>query len=290
MHIIENEFLKVKAREFGAELTSILDKRTGIEHLWQADERFWGWHAPVLFPVVGRCLEDEITVGGKIYKMEKHGFARKSDFHLLEHGTTKIVFVLSSSAATKAVYPFDFEFLISYHLRNTTLVCSYEVVNTGNNRLLFSLGGHPAFAVPMLEGDRYEDYYLEFELEENADRHFINYDGFFDGRRLRVLDGNRKLPLQSEMFKDDAYIFKELNSRAVSLKTDKHNHSLTVRFPGFNYLGLWAKTNAPYVCIEPWLGCADTDGQQGEFARKEGVLALEAGENFTRSIIIEVAG
>ncbi len=143
MHIIENESLKVKAREFGAELTSILDKRTGIEHLWQADERFWGWHAPVLFPVVGRCLEDEITVDGKIYKMEKHGFARKSDFRLLEHGTSKIVFVLSSSAETKAVYPFDFEFLISYHLRNSTLVCSYEVVNTGNNRLLFSLGGAP---------------------------------------------------------------------------------------------------------------------------------------------------
>ncbi len=142
----------------------------------------------------------------------------------------------------------------------------------------------------MLADDSYEDYYLEFELEENAERHFINSIGFFDGRRLRVLDSNRKLPLQSEMFKDDAYIFKELNSRAVSIKTDKHNHSLTLRFPGFSYLGLWAKTNAPYVCIEPWLGCADTAGQQGEFAHKEGVLAIEAGTNFTRSIIIEVGG
>jgi len=56
MHQLENNYLRVIAREHGAELTSVFDKKHNIEHLWQADPHFWGWHAPVLFPVIGRCL------------------------------------------------------------------------------------------------------------------------------------------------------------------------------------------------------------------------------------------
>jgi galactose mutarotase-like enzyme len=288
MHIIENEFLKVKAREFGAELTSILDKRTGIEHLWQADEHFWGWHAPVLFPVVGRCLNDSISVGGRNYPMEKHGFTRKSTFKLLELGLEKMVFTLTASNETRAHYPFNFTFLIGYHLRGNSLVCNYEVVNTDNGDIYFSLGGHPAFAVPFFSGDVYEDYYLEFELEEHAERHFIDSDGFFDGTRETVLPNARILPLSASMFNKDAYIFKQLQSRAVTIKTHKHDQQLTVRFAGFNYLGIWAKANAPFVCIEPWLGCADTAGRPMDFSRKEDIVTLAASDKFCRSIIIEV--
>jgi galactose mutarotase-like enzyme len=290
MHLIENDFLRVKARDFGAELTSILDKRTGIEHLWQADQKFWGWHAPVLFPVVGRCLNDEINIDGKCYKMEKHGFARKSTFTLLELGTDKMVFRLIANDDTKAIYPFNFEFLIGYYLRGSTLVCNYEVINRDTKNVLFSLGGHPAFSVPFFEDEKYEDYYLEFELEENSTRHFIDENGFFNGREEVVLNNSRTLSLQTEMFNNDAYIFKDLQSRAVTIKSDKHQHTLTVRYPGFNYLGLWAKPNAHYICIEPWLGCADTAGKKTDFSKKEGILTLPQGEKFCRSIIIELGG
>ena len=288
MHIIENEFLRIKVRDFGAELTSVLHKQTGIEHLWQADEKFWPWHAPVLFPIVGRCLNDKILVDGKYYDMEKHGFARKTTFEVLERSEEKITFRLLANEATKALFPYDFEFLISYHLKGGSLACAYEVINRDTQAIYFSLGGHPAFSVPFYEGDKYEDYYWEFELEENASRHYIDGEGFFDGRKSQVLSNERKLKLQSEMFRDDAYIFKDLKSRAVTIKTDKHPQTLTVRFPGFDYLGLWAKVNAAYVCIEPWLGCADTANHPTDFSQKEGVLALEAGKEFTRSIIIEV--
>lgn len=290
MHQIENEFLRVRVREYGAELVSLYDKRTGIEHMWQADEKVWGWHAPVLFPVVGRCLNDEILISGTAFSMEKHGFARKSFFKVLERGDTRMVFSLAATDETRQVYPFEFEFLIGYHLKGNTLLCSYEVINSGKVPLPFSLGGHPAFAVPFSEGEKYEDYHLEFELEETSARHFINTDGFFDGNTLPVLSNSRTLPLSSDMFNRDAYIFKDLQSRAVSIRSHLHSRSLTVRYPGFSYLGLWAKENAPYVCIEPWLGCADTAGVKTEFVNKEGVLTLLPGAGFNRSIIIETGG
>lgn len=289
MHQIENEFLKVKVREYGAELTSVINRRNGIEHLWQADEQFWPWHAPVLFPVVGRCLNDEITIDGKSYEMEKHGFARKRNFKLLELNENKMVFSLSADDETRKLYPFEFEFLIGYRVDGNSLFCSYEVINKDSKPILFSLGGHPAFSVPFNTGEGYEDYYIEFEQVENADRHFIDTDGFFNGQTERVLNNTNQLPIRNGMFNADAYIFKnDLKSRRVTIRNKRHNNYLSVGFEGFNYLGLWAKTDAPYVCIEPWLGCADTAGNVTEYADKEGVIELGVGQILNRSIVINV--
>src|SRR5688500_12365310 len=80
MAILENDFLKISIRSKGAELTSLFDKSSGIEHLWQGDPAVWNWHAPNLFPVVGGCLNNQLYIDGKAYPMERHGFARQSEF------------------------------------------------------------------------------------------------------------------------------------------------------------------------------------------------------------------
>ncbi len=289
MHIIENEFLRVAARNYGAELTSIFYKLTNTEQLWQADKNFWGWHAPVLFPVVGRCLNDEIIVDGKKYAMQKHGFARKSNFNLLELSNTKMVFSLLYSGDTLRVYPYQFELLIAYSLHENQLKVSYEVINRDQKPMWFQLGGHPAFAVPFnTQQETYSDYYLEFSEKENAERHYIDGDGFFDGRKETVLDNSSSIALRNDLFKDDALIFKDLQSRKVCIKCKHHANSLTVNFDGFPYLGVWAKVNAPYVCIEPWLGCADTAGKTQELKDREGVLMLEPGEVINPHFVITV--
>lgn len=288
MHSIENEFLKVSIREFGAELTSVFDKKNNIEHLWNADEQYWGWHAPVLFPVVGRCLNDEIIIDGQKYEMEKHGFARKCNFKLLELSDNKAVFSITQTEDTLKLYPYKFEFLIGYMLHGHKLVCHYEVINRDDKPIYFSLGGHPAFAVPFLSGEIYEDYYLQFEQAETLSRHYIDTEGFFNGITEKVMDNTDKLPLQRNMFSNDAYIFKDLKSRSVTIRSHKNQHSLKVSFPNFNYLGIWAKVNAPYVCIEPWLGCADTAGKVTEFSDKEGVMQLPTGNTFTSAITVEI--
>lgn len=163
MHQIENNFLRIKAREYGAELTSLFDKKNNIEHLWQADPAIWGWHAPLLFPVVGRCLNDEIIIDGRKFKMEKHGFARKSNFKLLELADTRMVFSLKSDEQLLKIYPYNFELLVAYRLSKNTVSVSYEVINRDNKNIYFSIGGHPAFAIPFFSEEDYHNYYLEFE-------------------------------------------------------------------------------------------------------------------------------
>lgn len=288
MHKVENSLLRIMARENGAELVSIFNKMTGIEHLWQADAQVWPWHAPVLFPVVGRCLNDTIIVDGVEYKMEKHGFARKSTFQLLELSESKMVFSLSANTETRRTYPFEFEFLIGYRLEENKVHVSYEIINRDNKTIYFSLGGHPAFAVPFLTGEHYEDYYLEFEQLEDANRCYIDADGYFDGRQDASLLNTNILNLKSAMFRDDAFIYKDLKSRKVTIRSNKNPRWLSVSFKDFPYLGLWAKVGAPYLCIEPWLGCADTAGEEKPFKEKEGMLSLQTASEFGASFVIEV--
>ena len=90
-------------------------------------------------------------------------------------------------------------------------------------------------------------------------------------------------------FANDAIIIKDLNSRKVTIGSNKNLRRLSVEFPSFNYLGLWAKVGAPYVCIEPWLGCADTAGKPTAFKDKEGILSLAAEDKFQASIIITLS-
>ncbi|MBL0308367.1 MAG: aldose 1-epimerase family protein [Bacteroidetes bacterium] len=288
MHQIENGLLRVKAREYGAELTSLYDLRSKTERLWQADEAIWGWHAPVLFPVVGRCLNDEIRINQRTFKMEKHGFARRSTFRLLELSDSKMVFSLTSDKDTLLSYPYLFEFLISYRLEAHCLLVSYEVVNKDDQDIYFSLGGHPAFAAPLYNDENYEDYYLEFEQTENVFRHKLNQDGFFTGEKDLVLNQERTINLKKDIFKNDALIFEGLKSNSVTLKSKKHPHYVKMNFDGFPFLGIWAKENAPYVCIEPWKGCADTKNRPVDISNKEGIVLLETGKTFCITYKIEI--
>ena len=84
MAVLENEFLKVEIEAKGAQLTSIYNKATKTEHLWQADSKIWGWYAPNLFPIVGALIDDELLIDGEKFSMARHGFARQSEFTLLE--------------------------------------------------------------------------------------------------------------------------------------------------------------------------------------------------------------
>ncbi|WP_018619009.1 aldose 1-epimerase family protein [Spirosoma luteum] len=288
MTTLENNFLRVTIRPQGAELTSIVHKASGIEHLWQADPTVWGWHAPNLFPVVGGCLNNQVLIDGMTYPMERHGFTRTSLFEPTESTPTHAVFSLRSSEKTRVHFPYEFEFQISYKLDEARLVVAYRVVNQDDKTVFFSVGAHPAFAVPFNKGEAYEDYYLEFEQDEALETHLLSTAGYFTGETKPVPTKGRHLGLTKHLFDDDALVFKNLASRRVAICTDRHNHAVILDYAAFPYLGLWAKPGAPFVCIEPWLGCADSEGQQKPIEEKELIQSVEAGRVFEASFSITI--
>lgn len=288
MTILENEFIKVSIDAKGAQLSSFYNKTTGLEQLWQADPNVWPWHAPNLFPIVGGLVNNELLIDGIPREMARHGFARHSEFVLLKSDDEQAVFSLPGSEKLRAVYPYKFDFEVMYMLIDNALRVTYKVINLDKRPIYFSVGGHPAFNVPFYSHESYEDYYLEFETEEKLHTHLISPDGLFSGETEPVpFDGN-KLWLTKSIFDNDALVFKNLKTREVTIKSKNHSESLSVEFPHFNYLGIWAKPGAPFVCIEPWLGCTDTEGEAKDISRKENIQKLGVGHVFEAAFYISI--
>ncbi len=288
MITLETDALRVSIRPKGAELTSIFDKKNKLEHLWQADAGVWGWHAPHLFPVVGACLNDQIVVENQPYPMQRHGFARHSEFELRESSATSAAFSLSFSEKTLAVFPYRFELQVAYALEEASLRLSYRVLNQDAKPVFFAIGAHPAFNVPFFPGEAYSDYFLELEREEELTTRLLDPSGLFSGAAEPVPTEGRRLHLTEHLFDRDALVFKNHASRRVSLGSTRHGRRVTVDFPDFNFLGLWAKPGAPFVCIEPWLGCADTEHNPLPFEQREGIQRVEVGERFEAGFTISV--
>ncbi len=288
MTTIENDFLKVSIRNKGGEMTSLYNKVSGTEHVWQGDPMIWPWHAPNLFPVVGGLINNELLVDGKAYKMERHGFNRQSELLLIESDEVCARFSLPYSDHTLEVYPFKFDFQVLYDLIENALRVTYKVVNHQHDTIYFSVGGHPAFNVPFNKGENYEDYYLEFEVEEKLEKHLLSAEGFFTGETEPVALDGKKLHLTRDMFIKDAMVFKKPRSREVIIKSDKHDQTISVEFPHFNYLGIWAKPGADFLCIEPWLGCADTEGKHVDISHKEAIQKLKHGHVFEAAFYISI--
>ena len=288
MHTIENDQLKVSINEVGAELTSIYSKPLQLDYMWDADPAFWAKQSPILFPVVGGLKDNTFLFEGKKYQLPRHGFAREKLFQVTNQSRNTISFTLQSDADTLKDYPFPFALTIIYSLKGDTLHVEYNVTNTGTSTMYFSIGGHPAFKVPLIDGSKYDDHYLEFNRKENSRRWVVSREGLIDTNSESLLNNESVIPLKKELFFHDALVFKDLVSDKVSLKSSAHDHGLDFTFKGFPFMGIWAFKNADFVCIEPWCGIADSVDTNQDITKKEGIHQLAAGQSFHREWTVTV--
>ena len=276
---IQNGQFSVSVNSFGAELDEILSQKTGRNFLWSGDPSVWSGKSPILFPIVGRLLDDKLLAGGKEYTLPKHGFARKSEFELCRKTDDMLVYRLTANEQTRAVYPFRFTLEITYRLRGNRLSVEYEVKNTEEEKKLpFSIGGHPAFSCNL--GDN-----LRFSQKETAPRLLLNTDGYLCDAEP-FFDSSSEIVIDEEVFRRDALIFEGLKSDSVTL-TGK-DYQVRVQFGGCPFLGIWAKSGAPYVCIEPWFGVNDAKGEHTDFYSKKGIVILEGGAVFRYAYTVDL--
>lgn len=281
MITLENEYVKVGLSAKGAELQGLYSKETNIEYLWNADSKYWGKHSPVLFPIVGSLKNNSFNYKGKNYELPRHGFARDYVFDIEQNTETEAVFTLTQNAETLKVYPFYFELKLKYTLIDRKLNLTYEVINTGTEELLFSIGAHPAFAVPNTPNTTYEDYYLAFNTDDRLTSWKLE-DGLVSDETENIELSGHKLNLKHELFYNDALVFKTLQSNCISLLNNKNDFGLHFHFEDFPFFGIWAAIDAPFVCLEPWCGVADGINHDQNLERKEGIIKLEAGQNWQR--------
>lgn len=277
---ITNQGLTAVINPQGAELTSLKDNNN--EYIWEGNPEFWGKHSPILFPIVGTLKDNTYNLNGKQYSMSRHGFARDNHFAVKEHDSRSVTFSLLPNEETKKQFPFDFELELKYTLNGKTLLLDYTVRNTGTAEMPFSIGAHPAFALP----GNFEDYSLTFEKDEPLVSSQLESDLISD--KTVIIPANEgKLPLSYSLFENDALIFKTLQSNHVEI-AKKGIPLLKVAFENFQHLGIWTKQNAPFICIEPWQGYSDAYNANGNLNNKEGIIVLEPGKEFNTGFSIEI--
>ena len=278
---INNSAISVSIKHSGAELFSLKDNQNK-EYIWEGNPDFWGKHSPVLFPIVGTLKNNTYTIYEKAYQLPRHGFARDMNFELIEKTENTAIFSLKSNAETLEKYPFEFELQLIYSVENTTLNIEYKVINTGKSKMPFSIGAHPAIALP---GD-FKNYAFEFEKQEVLEYYLLEND--LISNQTEILKNENGLILfDYQLFENDALIFKTLESKSLTLLQNSKPY-VKVDFEDFPSLGIWTKPQAPFICIEPWLGYSDTSENSGNLFEKEGVLVLEANQNFNSKFSISI--
>jgi galactose mutarotase-like enzyme len=269
---ISNDLLLAEINSLGAELVSLRSLQKPVEFLWQGDPKYWARRAPILFPIVGALPNNRYTLNGKTYEMTQHGFARDSNFELVDSTPSNSTWVLRENQQTLSIYPFSFEIVTSYQLNGNALSIGHQVCNTGRETMWFSIGEHPGFNCPLFKNESMEDYSLVFDKEETLDRGFLVNS---------LLNHEKIIPLSRSLFEKKAIILENYRSESISLVGKNHPRRVTVTFAGYPYLGIWSPPNgAPLVCIEPWHGVASPERIDSDLTHKPGILSLGAGKKF----------
>jgi len=279
---LENKNFSISINTKGAELNSFKNQLVKKEYIWEGNPEFWGKHSPILFPIVGALKNDSYYYNDKKYNLSRHGFARDFEFDIIEKTDLSVTFSLKENDETLQNYPFQFELQIKYVLTENKLVIIYHIRNNSKTKMPFNIGAHPAFALPK----NFTNYSLEFEKQEELITHELE-NNLFSGATRTIAHEKANLPLNYSLFEKDALVFKTLESKSVKI-LENGNPFLKVDYEDFSSLGIWTVKNAPFICIEPWIGFADSSTSNGKLFEKTDIKVLNQNSNFQISFSIEI--
>lgn len=270
---------KVLCKQEGAMLHSL--QKSGTEYLWQGDETHWAGQAPVCFPIVGVLENGKAVAFGKECNMGRHGVARINPFEIKEQGKNFVTFIQRADENTKTAFPFDYILEIKYVLVDSTVTTEYTITNSGNEKLPFVIGGHPAFNCPLCDDESFEDYKVVFDKKMTKRVLRPNHHtGLVDvSTRYDALSDENTIYMQHNLFEEnDAMIFDDVEAKCAEL-IGKNGKGVRIEYQDFTNLLIWsACNNADFVALEPWTGISNCSDENEIFENKRGMTVLEPNE------------
>lgn len=279
--VLKRGSLTARVDTMGGELASLLDAE-GTEYIWGGDPAYWSGRNPILFPIVGGLKDGTVRIGGKSYEMARHGFARRMGFAVTEQGMDYAEVELRETAETLERYPFPFSLRVRHQLTGDGFFTEFRVTNTGTAPMPFCIGGHTAFRCPLAEGEKFEDYRLVFDRAEDTHSILPGPGGCLCHDRPGPALSGTDIRLDHGIFdRVDTLIYDGLQSKTVSLRHDVTGRGVRMDFSEFPMVAFWTMpgVQAPYICIEPWQGCAAVDNESGDFTDKPHCAVLAPGES-----------
>lgn len=285
-YILENEQLKVTVTTWGAQVKSVIRKQDGVEHIWQADQTVWGYHAPILFPWCGKLKDGKMEHADVVYESPaQHGFARTAQHTLVTHSDNLLQLQLRESPETLAVFPFPFRLLSTFTLRGDTLCHSLTVENTGSQVLRFGIGYHPAFSIPFDSAHSYFDYELRFSQTESPLCLGTAPKGLVNGQVYSLGTNLDTIPITAGMFDNDSHCMVNLRSQTLGLYEKDTGRAVVCDISDFPYTLIWSKPGVPkFICMEPWHSLPSYEFGGIRWDEKAAAASLSPGESWTTAL------
>ena len=288
LYEIKKGNVSAKVTTNGAQLCS-LKVGDSNELMWQADGAYWTSHAPILFPIVGALREDKAMIDGKFYTIPKHGLVRKSEWTLVSQDESFVEMEISANEETLKAYPFNYTLKAKYTIVENGVKTSFTVKNNNDVEMPYFIGGHPGFNVPFESGTSFNDYELEFAGIENLKSpQIITETSIYDFTKSKaIVDNAKSIKLDNELFSNDVIVYDNFKKNEISIKNCKSGKKLTMNFEELKMLGVWKPYNdAPFLCLEPWLGCSTTTTENDNFTDKVDCQKLKPQETATHCFTV----
>jgi len=287
MKEVKKNNISFKVNELGAELKSLICD--GKEYIWCSDPKFWKRSAPFLFPIVGSMKDHKTIINGKEYTLTQHGFLRDQEFDVVLVTDSKLVLENKYNDETLAKYPFKYKAKVTYELIDESLKTSVEISNLGECVMPFNIGGHPAFNCPLYDGEKFEDYTVYFETPETFGSPEVVTGGLLNfDNPVYSLENADRIELKKDLFTIDTILIPNVKSKVIKL-LNKENKGIEFSYPKFSTLAIWTPYNeAPFVCLEPWIGYNDKHNTNGEYLTKDDLVKLNPNESYEVSYSIKI--
>jgi len=222
------------------------------------------------YHVAGKAFKPEDPVflyKEKAYSMKQHGFARDRELEVLHVSETACTLRLQSDAETLQMYPFAFEFLLSYELIEDGFVKTQSVKSTGADSLFFSIGEHTALKI---EGS-IAQYELIFDQKEPF------YLVHPTHGRIEIVGG--RLPLSEDLIVNKNTLSLE-NYKSKVCTVCKNGEIIMIYDVEAVDLHIWTSDNQNFLCVEPWNGAGGALNEIQESLSAGTLMQLEGGESY----------
>ena len=100
---------------------------------------------------------------------------------------------------------------------------------------------------------------------------------------------NECYPLTEELLANDALIFDHEQFDEVWVCHKDGSPYVGMKYQGIPSIGIWSMPNAPFVCLEPWMGRCDNVGFNKDISEKPFINHVDAGETFVNGYELIVA-
>lgn len=287
-YTIKNDHLSVTVSTHGAEVVSAVNLHTGDEMLWCADPEIWNRHAPILFPYVGRLKDGAYTLDGCTFSGGSHGFARDSEFELLEDSGEKLAFRLLWNPDTLLKFPRKFSLLVVYTLDGETLRQELTVTNLDDREMSFGLGYHPGFTLPFDDKHTTKDYELRFDTPQTPEEVLFE-EALMTENSRPYMEKGLSIPLDDRMFDNDSIFLKGLSAKTVSLTEKDTGRFISIDLTEFPYFVFWSSLGQEklhFLCLEPWYSHPDMLNADREWRHKSNAATLQPGNTFVSHLNI----